>query len=274
MRARASLAIPAAFCALVLGVLPAAAGDAARLPAKKVVSEWPNWPFRTSCYNLTFDPNVVFSEVPEAGLGNSSLDRALRHVTKLLAVKRSIHGWRLARRVPGRAAFVRGQPGAELESGRELEYLELGKRRGRWEMEHYGQRCYLSTLREQRWADPWLLSPDQPPLGPNTQTIRVITGAHCSRKEKPPVIDGQPSFIEFEGKLVMTLWLRHRGGGPNEACAWDLPPWPPIEVSLPEPLGDRELFDGGEYPPRPASVYEEPTVIPLQAASRSARLRQ
>lgn len=253
----------ACLCMVLWVALPQAADASRGLPSDSVVSEWPNWPYRTSCEALSFNPNKVFSRQPEAGMGNWGLDRALRRATLLVAVKRSIHGWRLARRVSDRAAFVRGKPGAELESGHELEYMELGRRHGRWRMLSYGQKCWLSTALRGRWADGWWLAPGQPPLGPDTRSVRVISGAHCSRREKPPVLAGAPRFDEFGNKLVMTLWLRQRGGRATEPCEEGLPPWPPIEVDLPEALGSRELFDGAEYPPRSAAVFEEPTVFAL-----------
>ncbi|HEX5591875.1 MAG TPA: hypothetical protein VFX35_00860 [Solirubrobacterales bacterium] len=262
MSSRIWLIAAAVLCAAVLAATPATGEESHRLPALPVTSEWPNWPYRTSCGSLSFDPNVVFSEVPEAGL-STALDRALRQEVRLVGVKTAKHGWRLARRLSDRAAFVRGLPGAELESGHELEHIELAHRHGHWRMESYGQKCWLWTMRKGRYADTWFLAPGQPPLGPETRTIRIITGAHCSGKEKPPVIVGKARFDRVGTKLAMTIWLRHRGGGGNELCAYGLPPFPPIKVELPEPLGDRELFDGGEYPPRPATVYEEPTEIGL-----------
>jgi hypothetical protein len=242
------------------------AGTSGLVPADPVTLEWPGWPYWGSCGELSFDPSAVFAEVPEAGLGRSALDRALRREVRDLAVNRSVHGWRLARRLPGRAGFVRGHPGAELESRHELEYMEMQRRRGRWGMESYSQKCWLWTMRRGRGADSWFLAPDQPPLGPDTQAIRVIAGARCTRTERPPTLAGEPRFDEFGGKLVMTLWLRYpprRGGSVLVPCESGLPPWPPFEIELPQPLGDRALFNGGEYPPTPAAVYEEPTAIGL-----------
>jgi hypothetical protein len=263
VRIRSWLLGPVALVTFMPAALSATADEPPRLPALKVVSEWPDWPYRASCQSLSFAPDGVFGEAPEAGLGRSALDRALRAKVRLVGVHRGNHGWRLARRLPGRAAFVRGLPEAELESGHELEYAELRRERGGWYLEHYSQKCWLGTMRQGLTADPWLLAPNQPPLIPETRRIRIITGARCSRREKPPVILGEPRFDQFEQRLVLTVWLRHRGGRRHEACSWGLPPWPPIEVELPEPLGDRELFDGGEYPPSPASVYEKPKVIGL-----------
>jgi hypothetical protein len=263
VKARVGLLIAAFLCATAAAVLPAAAQAPNRLPALGVTADWPGWPYKAACGSLTFDPNLVFSEVPEAGLSTSPLDRALRRWAKLVAVNKSRHGWRLARRKRGLAGFVRGQPGTELESGTELEYMEMGKRRGRWGMEAYSQKCWPSTTLDGRFAATWFLAPRQPPLSPKTRTIQVIAGARCTWKEKPPVVIGKPRFEEFDGKLVMTLWLRYRGVSADEYCAAYLPPWPPIKVELPEPLGERGLFDGGEYPPRPAAVYEELTTVGL-----------
>jgi hypothetical protein len=263
VRGRAWLLGAAIICAAVLVALPAVASAPARLPALGVTAEWPEWPYRTACRSLTFDPNLVFSEVPEAGLSAGALDRALQREASLIGFSRGGHGWRLARRKPGLAAFVRGEPGAELESGKELEYMELRRRRGHWRMEGFDQRCWLMTVVKGHYADTWFLAPRQPPLTPDTRTIHVISGVRCTRKEKPPVLAGEPKFDEIDGRLVMTLWLRYRGVDANEGCDFSLPRWPPIKVELPEPLGERELFDGGEYPPRPATVYEEPTAIGL-----------
>jgi hypothetical protein len=253
----------AAVLAVGLGALPASASAPTRLPALDVTAEWPDWPYRAACRSLSFDPNVVFSEVPEAGLGSSALDQALRRQVRLVGVRKAMHGWRLARREAGLAAFVRGQPGAELESGDELEYMELRRRHGHWEMEGYDQQCWLWTKVNRHFADTWLLAPHQVALGPDTRIIRVLAGVRCSRKEDPPVLAGKPKFDEIAGKLVLTLRLRYRGGGGKELCSPGLPPFPPIKVELPVALGERALFDGAEYPPRPATVYEKPTVIGL-----------
>jgi hypothetical protein len=253
----------AVLCLASLLALPAVAGSPAQLPALKVTAEWPDWPYRAACRSLTFDPNRVFAEVPEAGSGGDALSRALQREVRGVSVSKGRHGWRLARRKSGLAAFVRGQPSAELESGDELEYMELKRRRGRWEMEGYDQKCWLGTTVNGHFADTWFLAPNQPPLGPDTRAIRVVAGVRCSRKEKPPAIAGEPKFVEIAGKLVLTLRLRYHRGDAAELCGFNLPPFPSIKVELPEPLGDRPLYDGGEYPPRPATVYEEPTVIGL-----------
>lgn len=258
------------FAGVLAVVAPAAhssaAGDRAgqgMVAADPVVAEWPDWPYRAACRGISFDPNRVFAEVPDAGLGAGPLDRALRHAVRLFSTTAPRRGWRLARRAHGRAGFVHGHPGAELESGNELQYVELRRRGGRWRAEGYDQKCWLWTMRAGRSADTWFLAPGQPPLGPGTRRIRVISGAHCSSKERRPAIVGRPRFDRFGDRLTMTLWLRHRGGGANEVCDPRLRHFPPFEIELPHRLGQLRLFDGGEYPPQPATVWEEPRAIGL-----------
>lgn len=119
----------------------------------------------------------------------------------------------------------------------------------------------MFTVWQGRDAGGWRLAPKQPPLAPTTQRLQVITGARCRRDQKPPLIT--PRFDEIAGKLVMTLLLKYKESRHIAICEPGLPPWPPAVVDLPEPLGDRELYDGAFFPPVPAQRYEPPTVIPL-----------
>lgn len=119
----------------------------------------------------------------------------------------------------------------------------------------------MFTVWHGRDAGAWQLAPKQPPLGPATQRLQVITGARCSRAERPPLVT--PRFDEIAGKMVMTLFLRYEAAGSTGICEPGLPPWPPVVVELPEPLGDRALYDGAFFPPLPAQRYEAPTVIGL-----------
>src|SRR5262249_32288775 len=128
---------------------------------------------------------------------------------------------------------------------------------------NYSQYCWLATMRGGRYAASWFLAPGQPLPGPETRTFKIIAGAHCSKKEKPPTIAGEPGFEQFGDRLVMTIWLHYHYTGPIRPGDGSLPDCPPLTIELPEPLGTRKLFNGGEYPPAPATVWEEPTAIPL-----------
>jgi hypothetical protein len=168
--------------------------------------------------------------------------------------------------------FFHGRLGAELESGHELESIVLTRQRGRWRMNSYDQRCYLWTLRHGQWAASWFLADKQPPLTPETQRIHVYVGGRCSRSDDPAALAEEPEFREVSGKLLMTIWLRPDPSPGSGLCEPGLGPGPPLTVDLPEPLGDRELRDGGESPPYPAS-YLQKAARSLCASARPFRAR-
>lgn len=257
----AALAVMAGSIAVALSAAPSSPASSPPGP-DPALREWPGWPYRSTCGFMGFDPVRVFSGYAEAEKGGNAPEAALRGMlARDFPFPLPDHGWRLAVRRSGKALFLHGELGAEFETPNELLDLELERRGGRWQMRTGGGFCDMFTVSHGRDAGGWSLAPKQPPLGPNTRRLRVITGARCSRKQKPPRVT--PQFVEIEGRLVMTLWLRYEESDGVGICEPGLPPWPPVVVDLPEPLGDRPLFDGAFFPPLPATVYEKPRTIPL-----------
>jgi len=227
--------------------------------------EWPEWPHRVTCGHLPFDPIEVFSGPVGAERGLLPAAAGLRRELRTTMSWISHHNWRLGGHKPGKFEFFHGRLGAELESGHELESIVLTRQRGRWRMNSYNQRCYLRTLRHAQWATSWFLADKQPPLTPETRRVHVYVGARCSRDEDPAALAEPPEFREIAGKLLMTIWLRRDPSPSNELCQPGLGPGPPLTVDLPEALGDRELFDGGEFPPAPADHLQKGGAVPLRA---------
>jgi hypothetical protein len=228
-----------------------------------VVAEWPEWPHRVSCgEHVAFDPIAVFSRKALAEQGPMGSETALRHAVVNGAMSwLPDRRWRLAGESRGYADFLHGHPGAELESGHELQSLELHRRQGHWQMASYSQQCFLWSLRGGRAASTWFLAASQDPLTAETRRIRVDVGARCVKEENPAALAEKPEFREVSGKLVMTIWLRSEHFRGLRACEEGLPPGPPLTVELPEPLGNRELVDGGAYPPWPAMATPRSHVI-------------
>jgi hypothetical protein len=246
------LAVVASSTALAMaGPSPAVPGPALR--------EWPEWPHRVTCGHVSFDPIAVFSGPLGAERGPLPAEAGLRRELRTTMNWISRHNWRLGGHKPGMYEFFHGRLGAELES------IVLTKQRGRWRMNSYDQRCYLRTLRHGQWATSWFLADKQPPLTPETRRIHVYVGGRCSRDEDPAALAEPPEFREIDGKLLMTIWLRPDPSPSDELCQPGLGPGPPLTVDLPEPLGDRELFDGGEFPPAPADYLEKGGGVPLRA---------
>jgi hypothetical protein len=237
------------------GAEPSPAGPDPALAA------WPGWPYQATCGYMGFNPVSVFSGPAEAERGAGAPEAALRGMlVRNFPFPLPDHGWRLAARRHRKALFLYGRLGAEFESPDQLGDIELEHRDGRWRMRTSGSFCNMFTVWHGRDAGAWQLAPKQPPLSPATRRLQVVTGARCARNQEPPLVT--PRFDEIAGKLVMTLLLKYQDS-PGGICEPGLPPWPPVVVELPEPLGDRELYDGAFFPPVPAQRYEAPTVIPL-----------
>jgi hypothetical protein len=95
----------------------------------------------------------------------------------------------------------------------------------------------------------WDLPEDHGELTPETSEIEVNIGPGECASGRSQDKRAHPVFTELDGKLLLTIWLTpvHGGGTCIEFSE------PPLKVLLPEPLGQRELFDGGTYPPHPAT---------------------
>ncbi len=246
----------------VLAALALAAPGFATSPASEpdpVVKEWPHWPYLVSCgVGMAFNPNKTFSRPANSERGKRPAERALRYLTtKGYMNWVPDNGWRLGRETRRAAIFLRGHPGAEIESGEELERFELERRRGHWRMSGYDSPCYLLSVRGGSAASPWFLAQSQRRLTPNTRQVRVDVGpGYCDGKAAADA--KKPVFREMAGKLVMTIWLRRKQVA-SGACE---PPdhEPPLVVRLPAALGHRQLVDGGVYPPRPAQHIRKSNV--------------
>ncbi|HET9347173.1 MAG TPA: hypothetical protein VFO05_15890 [Candidatus Limnocylindrales bacterium] len=95
----------------------------------------------------------------------------------------------------------------------------------------------------------WWVDPAAGPLDPATTTIpALIRERECASGQSPEGRVVDPAVFASEDAFLVNVWVRIAPG--------DCPSNPefPIEISLPEPLGDRQLLDGSEIPPRDASV--------------------
>lgn len=208
-----------------------------------VTAEWTEWPHETSCDGgLRFNPVAAFSGPTNAEKGSLPSEKALRRflAQDILTWVRK-RSWRLVVEKHGIAEFASGRLLGELE------WMTFRRARGRWKWEGYSSDCEAATLRHGRDAITWTLDPDQPQLGPETDTILVDLGpSECSGGKPAAPRLQKPEFREQNGALLMTLWLRPLPPG-GYTCEGVIEP--PVKIELPEPLGTRPLMDGGTYPP-------------------------
>jgi hypothetical protein len=94
----------------------------------------------------------------------------------------------------------------------------------------------------------WWVDPGAGPLDPASTTIpALIRERDCASGQSPEGRVAGPVVFASADAFLVNIWVRIAPG--------DCPSNPefPIEISLPEPLGERQLLDGSEIPPRDAS---------------------
>jgi hypothetical protein len=254
---RTRLAAAAALGALLLLAAAAlAAAEPRHEPAggpDPVVSVWAEWPHPVSCEGgLAFDPVAAFSGPTDAERGRSAAERALRrYLAQGAFFGLRQHGWRALRESHGVAEFAAGRlfAGSDPDAVPELEWLRFHRTHGRWKWQGYAFGCTPHSIRRGVAAVSWTLAEGQH-LGSGTRRVRVDLGpGECDDGASQNARVEKPEFREQNGYLIMTLWLRPVPPG-GHTCEGVVEP--PLLVQLPEALGDRELFDGGTYPPRAA----------------------
>jgi len=235
---------------LCLGIGAAAIAPAsANWGADPATREWPTWPYRTSCsYNQSFDPVAVFSQPAVAELGSTPGEKALRRFLKdplINWVPR--HNYRLLREDVREAVFISSPLSSSPRQAPEV--LTFTRRKGHWRWSGSGP-CVPTSIIDGRPAIGWDLAYGKAPLDPKTTTIEVQLGPGECASGQSQNARAHPVFAEVEGKLLLTIWLSPPKGRGGQTCVGISEP--PLKVKLPAPLGDRELFDGGSYPPHPA----------------------
>ncbi|MGN6217763.1 MAG: hypothetical protein ACTHN7_12565 [Solirubrobacterales bacterium] len=206
------------------------------------VATWTEWPHRVSCGGLRFNPIVAFSSPTGVGKTNTPQVRAMKKFIDIGEELARKHDWRL---------LAEEKRWAEFGAGRlpdELEWIGVERRRGHWSFASYTSRCEPASVRRGLEAITWTLDPDQPQLNPKTRSILVDLGpSECSSGKPAAPRLQKPEFREQNGALLMGLWLRPLPPG-GYTCQGIIEP--PVRIKLPEPLGERDLMDGGTYPPR------------------------
>jgi hypothetical protein len=212
------------------------------------VHRWPRWPYPTSCGERIFDPVAIFSTPATAELGSTPGERALRRFLRhpvIPWVPR--HNWRLLYE-DGRAAEFISSP-LSSASERAPEALLFERRAGHWKWTGSGP-CLPASVVDGHPAVFWDLPEDHAKLTPETTEIEVNLGPGECASGRSQNKRAHPVFSELEGALLLTIWLTPVHGG--QTCIGLIEP--PLKVELPGPLGDRPLYDGGTYPPHPATA--------------------
>jgi hypothetical protein len=96
----------------------------------------------------------------------------------------------------------------------------------------------------------WRLDPNFSPPGPEDTVVHaLVTERECTSGADPTGRVREPQIVVEEERILVVLTVTPPEGGFYD-CVGN--PTIPFVISLPEPLGDRTLYDAAGYPPRPA----------------------
>lgn len=80
--------------------------------------------------------------------------------------------------------------------------------------------------------------------------VVMVTESDCTGGRDPSAFLGKPAVTEDSSRVVVNLTSEAIIGGAD--CPGN--PSVPLTLSLDEPIGDRELYDGGTFPPTPIKL--------------------
>jgi hypothetical protein len=155
-------------------------------------------------------------------------------------------GWVRVADEPGRVQFI-----ARAVAADELVVAGFFELNGAWQLDLMGQ-CSprpvapAGTSLAAFWLDPAF---DRPAAG-DTVVHGLINEQACASGKPPVGRVLEPQVFEGDTWIVVQVTVANVPGGAD--CPGN--PTVPITVTLPSPLGDRELFDGSVIPPRDATV--------------------
>jgi hypothetical protein len=156
-------------------------------------------------------------------------------------------GFRLAGMDESSATFVAPLPGDPPYADAQLEKDADG-----WRVSGWGQ-CRPEIVVEGANSATWVLAPDQT-MKPGTRTfVADVTERECASGRSSEGRVREP-LIVYEADRVIVIFTVDPLPGSAFNCQGN--PSTRVQVELSEPLGDRQLLDGGEFPWRDATKRE------------------
>lgn len=151
-------------------------------------------------------------------------------------------GWRVLKRTDDLALYGAGEPP-------EIIYMALEREDGEWAWAGQGQ-CKVRVWVEGGEAAEWEIDPDAPPM-PDDRTLRVLLSElACTSGADPRPRLEEPQISYAEQSVTIALFVRYIDAAPGEFFTCIGVPPVPTKIELDQPLGERELLDGGIYPPQ------------------------
>ncbi len=238
------------FGALIAALLVATTSFAAVAEAPvgpdPVVEKWPQWPYKTSCGELEFDPVAVFGGPTGAERGSRPSEKALATFLKREDWVRDyvpVRHWRLLAETEDAAEFASGR----LSSVYGPSTMSFELEGGRWKWWGLSSGCDPTSIIDGLQAVTWTLAIDKPKPDGDDRHLWINLGpGPCSGGRSQNARARKPVVWQVGRKLIMAMTLKPLPPG-GYTCQGISEP--PLKIKLPERLGDMRLFDGGTYPP-------------------------
>lgn len=249
MAARQGYFLGALITALLVATTSFAAVAKAPVGPDPVVAKWPQWPYKTTCGELEFDPVAAFSGATGAERGSRPSERALAGFLRQQRnwgeqIVPSRH-WRLLAETNEVAEFASGRltdpygPGTVSVERQENDA---------WKAVSMSSGCEPTSIVDGLRAVTWTLAVDKPKPHGNDRHLWInLGGGECSSGRSQNARARKPVVWRVDRKLMVAMTLRPLPPG-LYTCQGLLEP--PLKVRLPEPIGDARLFDGATYPPQ------------------------
>jgi hypothetical protein len=172
--------------------------------------------------------------------------RALRRIIRdprsepLIEGRVPKHRWRLLSMDRSHAVYGAGGP-------RRIAPIVLRRsHHGTWKYSGFDPGCDPRVVRHRLSAEFWALDPDATP-SPTSQTLSVLVGeSNCNSGDPPDLERIREPVIAYGAKEVTITYFVDPPNG-DQTCPGA--PARRVSLDLAEPLGDRELLDGGTVVP-------------------------
>jgi len=263
MTARQGYFIGALIAAFLVATTSFATVAEAPVGPDPVVEKWPQWPYKTTCGELEFDPVPAFSGPTNAERGSRPSEKAL---ARFLKEERSwayqivpARHWRLLAETDGVAEFASGRLAYPHGPGT----VSVERQTRGWKAVSMSSACEPTSIVDGLHAVTWMLAVDKPKPRGNDRYLWInLGGGECSGGRSQNARARSPVLWRIDSKLMMAMTLEPLPPG-GYTCEGVIEP--PMKVRLPEPVGSYRLFDGATYPPQ--------DVLKIWTRERAARSR-
>jgi hypothetical protein len=148
-------------------------------------------------------------------------------------------GWRRVYLSDSHAEFV-----AEWPEGR-YQFVELNRKSDGWQWSGSGD-CKPLAETDRAHGGSFTLPDDDAPSPFDTAIRLLVDELNCHGFDVPPAEDIHPEIIYGNENVIVII----RIDSPKGWATCPRPPPFPYTLELKEPLGERALVDGAEYPPK------------------------